>query len=414
MRVEVINTGSELLLGQVINTNISFLGQKLASLGLKIERQTSVPDGGIIKTILAEALKRSEIIIVTGGLGPTHDDISKEMVAELLGLELEEDIEILKRIKERIESNGSKMRKINSKQALVPNGAISLTNNNGTAPGIYLEQSMNGDDVHIILLPGPPRELNQMYADSVEPILKKVIRQNGRTFIECKNLFFSGLGESELASRINRIVDCAEQRVECGYCIKPGGIIFRCLGESSVVLDIETRVKKSLQDYYLGDGINTLQEFIVKSLMSKEESLSLAESCTGGSIASLVTDVPGASGVFNIAHVTYSNYFKHRALDVPNSLLENHGAVSREVVISMAEGSLMKADSDHAIAVTGIAGPSGGSPNKPLGTVYIGLASKGKDTIAVKKLYKTDRISFKEKVSMCALDLLRQRLCSSI
>ena len=123
---------------------------------------------------------------------------------------------------------------------------------------------MNGDDVHIILLPGPPRELNQMYYDSVEPILKKVIRQNGRTFIECKNLFFSGLGESELASRINRIVDCAEQRVECGYCIKPGGIIFRCLGEASVVLDIETRVKKSLQDYYLGDGINTLQEFIVK------------------------------------------------------------------------------------------------------------------------------------------------------
>ena len=412
MRVEVINTGSELLLGQVINTNVSHLGQKLLSLGLKIERQTAVPDGGIIKTILAEAIKRSDIIIITGGLGPTPDDISKEMTAELLALELEEDVQILEKIRKRIESNGSKMRNINSKQAMIPSGAVALTNNNGTAPGIYLKQSISGRKFHIFLLPGPPRELNEMFTDSVEPILKKIIKHNDGSLIECKNLFFSGLGESELASRIDDVLDLNDPQVEYGYCIKPGGIIFRCIGENSAVLDAEKRVTESLKDYYLGDGINSIQEFLVETLLLRRETVSVAESCTGGLISSLITDVPGASGVFNIGHITYSNAFKNRVLDVPNSLLQTHGAVSREVVISMAEGSLMKSHSNHAIAVTGIAGPSGGCPNKPVGTVFIGLASKGEETLVLKKIFETDRISFKEKVSMCALSLLRQRLCS--
>ena len=410
MRVEVINTGSELLLGQVINTNVAFLGQKLAELGIKIERQSSVPDGAIIKNILLEAINRSELIIITGGLGPTHDDVSKEMAAELLDVELEEDLETLEQIRKKIESNGSKMRKINAKQAMVPKGAVILKNNNGTAPGIYLNHSINGNGVHIFLLPGPPRELNQMYNDSVDPILRGLIEQNSDIINDCKNLFFSGLGESELASRINEIIDSSDPRVEFGYCLKPGGIIFRCVGEKRVVYEAQDKVKESLRKYYLGDGIDSLQEFIVKDLKSKGESLSLAESCTGGLIASLITNVPGASMVFNIGHVTYSNSSKVRVLDVPPDLISLHGAVSQEVVISMAEGSLVKSNSDHSLAVSGIAGPSGATRNKPVGTVFIALASKGMKTVVFNKVYKTDRISFKEKVSMFALDLLRQRL----
>lgn len=410
MRVEVINTGSELLLGQVINTNLAFLGQKLAELGIKIERQSSVPDGAIIKNILLEAINRSELIIITGGLGPTHDDVSKEMAAELLDVELEEDLETLEQIRKKIESNGSKMRKINAKQAMVPKGAVILKNNNGTAPGIYLNHSINGNGVHIFLLPGPPRELNQMYNDSVDPILRGLIEQNSDIINDCKNLFFSGLGESELASRINEIINTSDPRVEFGYCLKPGGIIFRCVGEKRVVYEAQDKVKKSLRKYYLGDGIDSLQEFIVKDLKSKGESLSLAESCTGGLIASLITNVPGASMVFNIGHVTYSNSSKVRVLDVPPDLISLHGAVSQEVVISMAEGSLVKSNSDHSLAVSGIAGPSGATQNKPVGTVFIALASKGMKTVVFNKVYKTDRISFKEKVSMFALDLLRQRL----
>jgi len=410
MRVEVINTGSELLLGQVINTNVAFLGQKLAELGIKIERQSSVPDGAIIKNILSEAINRSELIIITGGLGPTHDDVSKEMAAELLDVELEEDLETLEQIRKKIESNGSKMRKINAKQAMVPKGAVILKNNNGTAPGIYLNHSINGNGVHIFLLPGPPRELNQMYNDSVDPILRGLIEQNSDIINDCKNLFFSGLGESELASRINEIIDSSDPRVEFGYCLKPGGIIFRCVGEKRVVYEAQDKVKESLRKYYLGDGIDSLQESIVKDLKSKGESLSLAESCTGGLIASLITNVPGASMVFNIGHVTYSNSSKVRVLDVPPDLISLHGAVSQEVVISMAEGSLVKSNSDHSLAVSGIAGPSGATQNKPVGTVFIALASKGMKTVVFNKVYKTDRISFKEKVSMFALDLLRQRL----
>lgn len=410
MRVEVINTGSELLLGQVINTNVVFLGQKLAELGIKIERQSSVPDGDVIKDVLSEAINRSELIIITGGLGPTHDDVSKEMAAELLDIELEEDLETLDEIRKKIESNGSKMREINAKQAMVPKGAVILKNNNGTAPGIYLNHSINGNGVHIFLLPGPPRELNQMYNDSVDPILRVLMEQDSDIINVCKNLFFSGLGESELASRINEIIDSSDSRVEYGYCLKPGGIIFRCVGEKRVVFEVQDKVKDSLREYYLGDGVSSLQEFIVKDLKSKGESLSLAESCTGGLIANLITNVPGASMVFNVGQVTYSNSSKVSVLDVPVDLISRHGAVSQEVVISMAEGSLIKSNSDHSLAVSGIAGPSGATPNKPVGTVFIGLASKGKKTLVFNKVYQADRISFKEKVSMFALDLLRQRL----
>ena len=176
MKIEVINTGSELLTGQVVNTNVAHIGERLITLGLKLFRQTTVPDGIDIKEVLAESIHRSDVIIVTGGLGPTHDDLTKEMLAELLDLKLHKDEEILEQIKIRIESNGTKMRDINIKQALIPEGGLALANKNGTAPGIYFKNSFSDKENHIFLLPGPPKELLPIYDHSVEPILVSLVK----------------------------------------------------------------------------------------------------------------------------------------------------------------------------------------------------------------------------------------------
>ena len=205
MTIEIINTGSELLNGQVVNTNVGHIGQRLLSLGLSINRQISVPDGDVIKDVLCESISRSDVVIVTGGLGPTHDDVSKEMLAELLNLELYEDELIVEKIRTRIESNGTEMRQINLKQALVPMGGIPLANENGTAPGIYLNTPYKEKEVHIFLLPGPPKELLPIYDDSVETILKSLLKKSRCKIPLCINLFFAGLGESELASRVTEI-----------------------------------------------------------------------------------------------------------------------------------------------------------------------------------------------------------------
>ena len=295
MVFEIINTGSELLNGQVVNTNVCHIGQRLLSIGLSINRQISVPDGDVIKDVLDESIKRSEIVIVTGGLGPTHDDVSKEMLAELLDLELYEDELIVEKIRTRIESNGTKMRQINLKQALIPMGGIPLGNENGTAPGIYLNTPYKDKEVHIFLLPGPPKELLPIYDDSVEPVLKSLLNKSSFKIPFCINLFFAGLGESELASRVSEITSSIENDVEFGYCLKPGGIILRCIGDEAEVTVLSNKIINLLEAYYLGDGIDSLPLSVVKSLSKKNRTLAVAESCTGGYLTSLLTDVPGSS-----------------------------------------------------------------------------------------------------------------------
>ena len=413
MNIEVINTGSELLIGQVVNTNVGHIGQRLSSIGLSINRQISVPDGDVIKNVLAESIDRSDIVIVTGGLGPTHDDVSKEMLSELLNLELYEDDLIVEKIRTRIESNGTKMRQINTKQALVPTGGIPLENDNGTAPGIYLNTNYKNKEVHIFLLPGPPKELLPIYDNSVEPILKSLLNKSSLKVPSCINLFFSGLGESELSTRVTEITSNIKNNVEFGYCLKPGGIILRCTGDESIVTEISNKIIKELEMYYLGDGIDSLPLSVVHALSKKDRTLAVAESCTGGYLTSLLTDVPGSSNVFNVGYITYSNHFKKELLNVSSDLLNNHGAVSPEVATAMAEGCLNQSNASYALAITGIAGPGGGSVDKPVGTVYISLASKFNETLVEKKIYQTSRFLFKEKVAMYALNLVRESLLSS-
>ena len=410
MNVEVINTGSELLIGQVINTNIGHLGQELLSLGLTINRQITVPDGKGIKDVIGESIKRSDIILITGGLGPTEDDLTREMVSDLLGAKLTEDKAIVDSIRDRIESNGSTMREINRKQAMVPDGAVVLKNDNGTAPGLYLKPNDKTEGAHIYLLPGPPREMMPIFQEQVIPSIKNALQEREIEIPSCVNTFFSGLGESELASRIDQMLLDKKGAFDLGYCIKPGGVVVRCIGDPGIVSSISEMIRKEFSENYIANDHASLPTAIVEELIKRKETLSIAESCTGGAIASLITDVSGSSKVFNFGFVTYANTAKNELLGVTNDDLREFGAVSETVVRSMAEGCLEKSGSNYAIAVSGIAGPTGGTKEKPAGTVFIGIASHGKPTFVEEYFYSVGRLIFKEKVSMTAINLLRKRI----
>ena len=410
MNVEVINTGSELLIGQVINTNVGHLGQELLSLGLSINRQITVPDGEGIKDVIEESIKRSDIVLITGGLGPTDDDLTREMVSEHIGLQLVEDNELVDSIRRRIESNGTKMRKINRKQAMVPLGAVVLHNANGTAPGLYIKPSDKTDGAQIYLLPGPPRELMPIFQEQVIPIIKNALLEHGIDVPLCVNNFFSGIGESELASRIEQMNFDEESAFDLGYCLKPGGVVVRCIGEPSTVNRASEMIRESFSEEYISKAHTSLPRAVVEELSQRKQSVAIAESCTGGLISSLITDVSGSSKVFSVGYVTYANNVKEEILSVSNDHLDNFGAVSEPVVKAMVEGCLEKSGADHAVAVSGIAGPTGGTVEKPVGTVFIGIASKGEATYVGSYCYSADRLIFKEKVSMTALNLLRKRI----
>ncbi|MEE2966349.1 MAG: CinA family nicotinamide mononucleotide deamidase-related protein [Verrucomicrobiota bacterium] len=410
MNIEVINTGSELLIGQVINTNVGRLGQELLSLGLSINRQITVPDGEGIKDVIGESIKRSDIVLITGGLGPTDDDLTREMVSEHIGLQLVEDGVLVDSIRRRIESNGSKMREINRKQAMVPVGAVVLHNANGTAPGLYIKPSHRTEGAQIYLLPGPPRELMPIFQEQVIPLIKNSLMEHGMDVPVCVNTFFSGIGESELASRIDDMNLYEEGDFDLGYCLKPGGVVVRCIGQPSTVNRASEIIREAFSDEYISNVHTSLPRAVVDELMQREQSVAIAESCTGGLISSLITDVSGSSKVFGVGYVTYANNAKEETLDVSNDDLDDFGAVSEPVVKSMVEGCLEKSDADHAVAVSGIAGPTGGTVEKPVGTVFIGIASKGEGTYVRRYCYSSDRLIFKEKVSMTALNLLRKRV----
>ncbi len=411
MRVEVINTGTELLLGQVTNTHVGYFGGELLALGLRIGRQTTVPDGDAIRTVLEEAFGRSDVVLVTGGLGPTPDDITRELCAELLGLELCEDEAITAAIRERVERGGRPMREVNRRQAMVPRGAEVLTNPHGTAPGLYFPAGLVGGSPHLFLLPGPPRELMPMWADGVLPRLRRALASEGRLGPAVSNHFFMGLGESELAARLGEIEEGPQ--LELGFCLKWGGVIVRCIGEPAAVEAAAAWIRVAAPADYVGEGAGPIERAVVAVLAERGESVATAESCTGGLIACRITDVPGSSQVFGHGFVTYANEAKRDVLGVGEDLLAEHGAVSEPVVRAMAEGALSRSGAHHALAVSGIAGPGGGTPEKPVGTVWIGLASRGGETLAVLKHFPTDRAHFKERTANAALDLLRRRLAQT-
>ncbi len=407
MKIEVINTGSELLLGRTVNTHLAFLGDSLFKLGLRVSHQICIPDGIEIRHTVEEALHRSEVLIITGGLGPTSDDITCETVASLLNRKLYQDEAVLKHIETIFSSRGLEVAAPNLSQALVPEGAEVLPNPHGTAPGIYLP-AMPAESPHIFLLPGPPRELIPIFNDEVAPRLTK-FQGAGFTAAEHRNFKIIGVGESNLADALDDELH-ALPGLEIGYCCHLGEVDVRLIGDPLVVEQAAQVIRGKFTREIVTESEQSLETIVVGLLTGKKQTVSTAESCTGGLIASTLTDVSGSSAVFNRGFVTYANDAKSELLCIPAELIEQHGAVSTETAVAMAEGCLKAGRADHALAVSGIAGPTGGSPEKPVGTVYIALASNCATTIVRRFHFPTDRSSFKIRTTRAALDLLRQRL----
>jgi nicotinamide-nucleotide amidase len=406
MIVEVINTGSELLLGSTINTHISFLGQELFPLGLRVARQVAVPDGEAIREALADSLTRADVILVTGGLGPTTDDLTREITAELLGLPLIEDATVWQAIQARFARRALEMTPRNRRQAQVPKGATVLANPNGTAPGLYLRHVAAAQHVtrHLFLLPGPPRELRPMFQDLVAPILKELVP--GGAAFQSRRWLVLGIGESKVEAVVGEAL-LAIPGLELGYCARPGAVEVRCIGAPEALAAAEAVIAAKLPTQVAGEGGAPIEEVVVHRLAALGKKLATAESCTGGYLAHKITNVPGASEVFVEGFVTYSNEAKTHALGVPASLIQQHGAVSEPVARAMAEGAMREAGAAFGLATTGIAGPGGGTPEKPVGTVYIALAIRDGETRVASHTYPTDRATFKELTVQTALDMLR-------
>jgi nicotinamide-nucleotide amidase len=407
MRVVVINTGTELLLGDVLNSHLSFIAREIFPLGLRINRQVTVPDGDAIRDAISESLGRADIIFVTGGLGPTTDDITREITADLLGLKLQHDPAIMRSIEERAARRGFRLTDRVARQADVPEGATVLSNDYGSAPGLYLPADQAKNYPHLFLLPGPLRELHPMFRTFVVPILRSIVPVEHVT--GCRIFRSAGVGESLVEDAVG--VQLLElPGLELGYCARPGEMDLRLIGERDVLDRAERIVREKLRDAIFSTDGSDLEEVVVKLLTERGQTLAVAESCTGGCLADRITNVPGASAVFLAGYVTYSNDVKQAMLGVDPRLISEHGAVSAEVARAMADGARQRAKSDFALATTGIAGPSGGSEEKPIGSVFIALAAPDRPTKIKKRFFPDDRPTFKELTTQTALDLLRRRL----
>jgi len=425
VNLELVTTGSELLLGLVTNTHVNFLACQLAPLGLRIARHTTVGDDpAALRATIAEALGRADILLITGGLGPTSDDITRDIVAELLGRPLRLDPTVAGAIRERFRKRGREMPEKNLVQAMVPEGASVLRNPNGTAPGLCIQIP----DKQIFLLPGPPRELEPMFKESVLPLLP-----HGAP-AKCRIYKVAGLPESIVEQKVAPVLaDLAG--IELGYCARPGEVEVRVItptqkweppqrgdqqvsgqgrgAEAAPTLSLadqaEQRVRAALGDDIFGTDTDRLESVIVRMLTAAGKTVATAESCTGGLIANRLTNVSGSSAVFLNGWVTYSNAAKQRDLGVRDETLKQHGAVSEPVAREMAEGARRRSSADYALSATGIAGPTGGTPDKPVGLVFIGLATPTQTRVQRWQL-SFDRETFKFFVSQTALDMLRRQL----
>ncbi len=408
VRIEVINTGTELLLGNTLNTHGAWFGRELFKLGLRIARQTTVPDGDAIRDSLQEALSRADVVIVTGGLGPTSDDLTREITAEVLGLELITDEAALRSLEEFFALRDKPMVEANRKQALCPVGADILPNPNGTAPGVYVPPRINGrSNCAVFLLPGPPRELYPMYHAEIVPRLRALA--GVETIHGALVLKFTGIGESDFHQGIDaRLAGVAG--LEYGYCAHIGEVDLRLIGSEAALEAGRKIALDHFEKFLISDDESSMEQTVVRLLKVRGMKLATAESCTGGLIANRITNVPGASEVFTHGFVTYANEAKSDMLGVAAQDIETHGAVSEVVARAMAEGALRESGANIAVSVTGIAGPGGGSEEKPVGNAWIAVALRGGLTESFSVFHPRNRKDFKLAVSQGALEAVRRRL----
>ena len=420
MIIELVNTGTELMLGRVLNTHQQWLCRQLADSGYVVSRQVAVPDtGAAIEAAVSEALARADLVLTTGGLGPTSDDITRELIASLLGRQLRENRQVLDHISQFFEVRQRRMPERTRVQAMVPEGALVLPNPHGTAPGLAMEVRPNpfrpASASWLVMLPGPPRELRPMFQDSVMPLLRRVL-PTGSAFV-CRTLRATGIGESLVEERVSvPLQPLVEDGLELGYCARPGQVDVRLAAQTddsqALVNRAEAIVRKQLGQYVYSQDEEEIEATVIKLLTKQNTTIAVAESCTGGCIAHRLTNVPGASAVFHAGFVTYSNAAKEKFLKVRSETLKSHGAVSEAVAKEMAEGARNAAGAHYALSVTGIAGPSGGTDTKPVGTVFIGLADSS-GCVVERNFNPFDRETFKQVTSQQALDLLRRKLLTA-
>lgn len=413
MIIELINTGTELLLGDTINTNAAWIGQRMAALGLNVARQTIVPDGEPIKDAIGEAARRADVLLISGGLGPTNDDVTRDAASAVLGIPMHMDAAVVQHLEAFFAKRNRVMSEVNKRQAMVPEGAEVLDNPFGTAPGLYIPASCGkgrGLNCAMFLLPGPPRELKPMVENQVEPRLKQLMPDLSNRAVSY--LKVTGLGESDIVAHVEKDLEAmvAEGGLEMGYCLGRGDVDVRLSGNRDAVARGAALVRERIGDFIVSEDRRIIEEVVVQQLKAKGQWLATAESCTGGELASRITNVSGASAVFGHGFVTYANEAKAKHLGVDPTLIESHGAVSEQVARAMAEGCLQTSGADHALACTGIAGPTGGTEEKPVGTVFIALATRGDCTEVRKLFFPGTRDRFKLLTTQFALDMLRRRL----
>lgn len=408
MKGEIIAVGTELLLGNIVNTNAQYLSQKLADLGIDVFYHVSVGDNlQRLSDTIKTSLMRSDLVITSGGLGPTVDDLTKEGIADALGLKLLPDEASIRKIEGFFKAMGRPMTENNVKQGYIPEGAAILQNDNGTAPGVLIEK----DDKIVIMLPGPPKELYPMFENKVLPYLKGRINCT----IRSRMLRVIGVGESAAEDMLKDIFKSQTNPTIAPYA-KDGEVHLRITAktdsteEADKLIDqMEERVRAVLGDNIYGHDDESLEEVVLKLLTERNLTISFAESCTGGLISSRLTDVPGASASLMYGVVSYSNEAKIEILGVREDTIRNYGAVSSQTAEEMAAGVRKINGTDIGLSITGIAGPDGGSAEKPVGLCYIGIAIG--DTVKSHRfMFPGNRQKIKWNSSSRALDLLRREL----
>ena len=412
MKAEIVSVGTELLLGETEDTNASYISQQLTQVGIDVHLRHTVDDDlGRMVQVLQDARRRSEVIIITGGLGPTPDDLTREALAEVTGRPLYSVPEAECRLEEFFLSRGRRPTASNFKQCQVPRGGRLLPNACGTAPGILLEH----EGCTFIALPGPPPEMRDMFTTDVMPYLRGEIRDAEGQELFTSTLRMCDMGESAAADLLADILDNRADPALALYA-SPGEVRLcistkaKCEAEARRRLSgVEQEVRQRLGAHVYGTDGETMAVAVGQALVAADATVAVAESCTGGLVASRITDVPGSSRYFLAGYVTYSNEAKQQMLGVSDQILKQHGAVSEQCARAMAEGTRAASGADYALAVTGIAGPGGGTPEKPVGLVYLVVADE-QDTVCQQFNWPGTREQFKQRTSQMALNLVRKRV----
>jgi len=406
MRAEIITIGDEIINGEILDSNSAYIGDRLSGLGIEVAFKTSVGDDlKRITEAIKLSLERVDLVIATGGLGPTNDDLTKKGIVKAFKRNLVFHEDILKKVEEGFNKRGIEMPKINQNQALLPQGAKALSNQYGSAPGIFIQEGKR----LFFALPGVPLEMKAIFENEILPFLKS---KSSKKFTFQKVLRTTGIVESAIYEKIEPILKL-KSPVKIGFLPGFSGVDIKLRITSETedlarknILEIEQKVREILNEYIYGIDQETLEEVLGKLLQNKKKTISVAESCTGGLIGAKFTNVSGSSNYFINGVITYSNEAKIELLKIPKEIIEKYGAVSEQVAILMAEGVKKISNTDYGLSATGIAGPTGGTEEKPVGLVYIGLAHEN-DSFAKKFVFGGDRQAVRERTAQAALNLVR-------